>query len=1306
MPAMLRKKDDPIEVEVDRRSTRRSWSREPSPSVRSVPIHMRIPAEFTSCDDKQYGVESRKSYIYAYCKGYPEPKVTWFAHGHKLEMEGRFSTTITREGELALEIQEFCWQDVGIYKVCIQNEFGKQEREINVDMADPPTFCEPMKNQVFHLRQGGKLECRVQGIPYPKVSFKHDWRMLADSHRVKVLREDQDHWTVNFANAIRLDEGLYECVAENVAGKVYCTATVKVTEKPGLYRDIRFNQVPVEDYFHVIDEIGRGSYGVVRRVIDKNTGNQYAAKILRFSDPVQKEKLMAELEMMALLDQTNIVQIVDGYEDKKRLILVMEIVTGGDLFSRIIKEDSWRESEAAYYLRQLLLAVEFMHCKSVVHLDLKPENLFMLSQSSDELKLIDFGFARRYNPSRKLHSSFGTPEFCSPEVANSEPVTLAADMWSVGVIAYIMLSGKSPFHRPTPRETLEAVRKGEWSFDKEAFANISKEAKDFITACLNRDPKKRITATDAINSKFMELVNHRGLGDRISLDNLKGYTFRRKWEKTNSMVKNVVSLKTLSDFENEEHAGEHEIEVEVPVLSLPTMPGEEEAPREEAGAAGMLQMLGPDSLMSGAASTIGSGGSSEWGREYEDEDTWYEFTSAYQSGADTYLLPSQDTGLSLRMAKYRRSASEGGGRPPRASLRMSMKERRDLRDVEREREEEAGEEEVIKSRKHKSRRGHGVWQLKEQAESSRDGFPPVFKEKIHDKAYNVGESCTMSVRLMANPPPAVSWYRNDEHLTDGGRVRTTKSEDGRYSLTILSTKPHDFGVFKCVARNKFGTVTCRARMSCGNNPDRPGRPHVTQVSDTEAFMIWEEPESDGNSYILAYRVDWHKPGDERWTTATYCIDECALVKGLKPNNSYRFRVSAINKFGISPYSWGSVEIRTLKAGGAPITMDHETRAVLTRSRQATSRPSPEPSPVSSPYGSMEDLTAIAEAKKDFGVLDREIHLQEGVDPEKYITFGSEVWRGRFTIVRNVKPKEGKKVKRVAKIIPFNPANADESLREYEMLKSVRQEHIVRLHEAFLYNDCVVLVLEKMYGENVCRSLSLKNKYNEHQVSTIIKQVLDGLQFLHHRGIVHLNVQPDNVVMISRRRFDIKLIDFGRARKVTTYEGEKLTGVRDGTAEFMAPEKVNKELVGVPADIWGVGVLAFILMSGQSPFRGVEDVDTYANISTVRYDAHALFHNCTKYGLKFIYQILKRNPTARLTTEEALEHKWLMLNAPLIKGRKAAIFPAERLKVFEEQYIARRRLGSQISDHLMATYGQGTAVSSDEEDDIFASQPKW
>ncbi|ELU05513.1 hypothetical protein CAPTEDRAFT_229047 [Capitella teleta] len=572
-------------------------------------------------------------------------------------------------------------------------------------------------------------------------------------------------------------------------------------------------------------------------------------------------------------------------------------------------------------------------------------------------------------------------------------------------------------------------------------------------------------------------------------------------------------------------------------------------------------------------------------------------------------------------------------------------------------------------------------------------FPPIFKEKIKDQAYHVGDSCSLRVHVIGNPRPTVSWYRNEELLTDGGRVRTTKGDDGRHTITILSTKPNDFGVYKCVARNRFGTVTCRARMLCGDHPTRPGRPHVTKISDREAFMIWEEPDSDGNSHILAYKLDWHRPGDERWTTATYCIDECALIKGLKVDTSYRFRVSAVNAFGISPYSWASVEIRTKKKGASAIDIDDETKRILLRSRQATHAPSPDSSPAASPHGSTENIAQACEEetpKKD--ELLREVHLQE-IDPANFLEFANEVWRGRFTLIRNVKPKSGKKVKRVAKIIPNS---SEDALREYEMLKDIRQQRIIRLHEAYLWNDFVFLVSEKLYGENVARSMSLKNKYNEHQVSSIVKQVLDALQFLHHRGIVHLNLQPDNVIMQSRRRLDIKLIDFGRARKISNYDGEKID--RDGTAEFMAPEKVQRDPVGVPADIWGVGVFTFILLSGVSPFRGETDQETFSNITHVRYDAHSLYHNVTKYALKFLYQILKRNAKSRLTTDECLDHRWFQLNAPMIKVRKSAVFSTDKLKTFEEDYIKRRMVGSSPPDALLRAYGAGLSFSSDEEEE--------
>ncbi|ESO11851.1 hypothetical protein HELRODRAFT_71319, partial [Helobdella robusta] len=523
------------------------------------------------------------------------------------------------------------------------------------------------------------------------------------------------------------------------------------------------------------------------------------------------------------------------------------------------------------------------------------------------------------------------------------------------------------------------------------------------------------------------------------------------------------------------------------------------------------------------------------------------------------------------------------------------------------------------------------------------GYPPIFNEKIRDKAYNVGESCTLKATVVASPNPLITWFRNDELLSEGGRVKIEKDVGrGKYSLTILQTKPNDFGVYKCVARNKYGTVTCRARMLCGSQPSRPGRPHVTQVSDKEVFMIWESPESDGNSYIQAYKVDWFRPGDHRWTTATYSIDECVIVKNLKPETSYRFRISAINQFGQSPYSWASVEIKTKKKGTCSLNIDEETKKILLRSRQAATRPSPEHTPP--PCASNQPIAKLHTNSKS-----------------------SESARGQFSLLMNAELNipgcTSKQI--VVKITEYNKLSPGECLREYDMLKMVNQERITQMVAAFVWKECIVLAFEKLYGENVVRSLSFKNKYDEHTVTTIIKQVLDGVQYLHHRGIVHLNISPNNVIMQSRRRFDIKLTDFSLAHKVTTSSGEFVERV--GAPEFMAPEKVCNEKVGVAADVWGVAVLSFILVSGVSPFYSDGNEETYNSVKHVRYDVHSLYHNVTKHCLRFIYQTLRRSPKSRLNVEECLEHKWLMLHHSIIKMKKASIFPTDKLKYYLEDY---------------------------------------
>ncbi|XP_062605922.1 death-associated protein kinase 3-like [Saccostrea cucullata] len=202
------------------------------------------------------------------------------------------------------------------------------------------------------------------------------------------------------------------------------------------------------------------------------------------------------------------------------------------------------------------------------------------------------------------------------------------------------------------------------------------------------------------------------------------------------------------------------------------------------------------------------------------------------------------------------------------------------------------------------------------------------------------------------------------------------------------------------------------------------------------------------------------------------------------------------------------------------------------------------------------------------------------------------------------------------------------------------------------------IMEYLSGVNVVEHFSYKSKYTEDMVAIVIRQVLDGLQFLHYHGYAHLNIQPSSVMMVNRRRLDVRIMDFSLVQKVTK-EGQVVP--REGNPEFMAPEVVVKETTSYPADIWSVGVLTFLLLSGESPYKGQDEEATFTNVAYNRYNALSLYENITKEALKFIFRVLKRVSRNRMTASECLEDKWLQTSETMLKFRTEAVFSSVKLR---------------------------------------------
>jgi serine/threonine protein kinase len=279
-------------------------------------------------------------------------------------------------------------------------------------------------------------------------------------------------------------------------------------EEPEFQRrdvQVKRNKNPRDEY-ELGDELGRGKFGTVYRCVEMSSGLKLAAKFIHMRRSEDREDVEREVAIMSVLQHKRLLQLYDAFDDGlHEMCLITELVEGGELFERIVDNDfDLTEKKAAIFMRQICEGVEYMHGEHIVHLDMKPENILCLSRTGNRIKLIDFGLARRLDPNKPIRVLFGTPDFAAPEVLAYETVTPAADMWSVGVICYVLLSGLSPFMGDTDLETMANVMRATFDFNDQAFEAISDLAKDFISKLLVREPAARLKPAECLKHPWLQ----------------------------------------------------------------------------------------------------------------------------------------------------------------------------------------------------------------------------------------------------------------------------------------------------------------------------------------------------------------------------------------------------------------------------------------------------------------------------------------------------------------------------------------------------------------------------------------------------------------------------------------------------------------------------------------------------------------------------------------------------------------------------------------------------------------------------------
>ena len=284
------------------------------------------------------------------------------------------------------------------------------------------------------------------------------------------------------------------------------------------------------DYYRVGKELGSGAYGSVRRIVHIETGEKRAVKVIE-KHTMNKEEidtLYNEINVLRNLDHPNIVKIYEYFEDEKRFFIVTELCKGGELFDHIISSGGHLSEEAAsQIMRHVLSCVNYCHQNKIVHRDLKPENILLESdpKAYDELKIIDFGTSKYYNPEtaaetgdssgpRQEQSSLkeiiGTPYYIAPEVLKMNYGS-KCDVWSCGIVAFMLLSGTIPIRGSNPREIMRNVVKGDWTFYAPIWETISDEAKDFVTRLMTYEADRRPTAHEILQHKWIRKYNQPGV---------------------------------------------------------------------------------------------------------------------------------------------------------------------------------------------------------------------------------------------------------------------------------------------------------------------------------------------------------------------------------------------------------------------------------------------------------------------------------------------------------------------------------------------------------------------------------------------------------------------------------------------------------------------------------------------------------------------------------------------------------------------------------------------------------------------------
>ncbi|NXE89010.1 SPEG kinase, partial [Menura novaehollandiae] len=468
-----------------------------------------------------------------------EATITWKRGGQVLgELEDTYEVTMPDDDQHCLRLLRVGRGAAGLLACEVSNRHGTAHCTLHLCLAEAPRFESIMEDIDAQEGETPRFAVVVEGKPLPDIMWYKDGELLEESSHLSFVYEDNECSLV-VLGAAEPDSGVYTCTAKNLAGEVSCKAELVVqaaqpTADAAMEEDALHKARRLTDYYDVHEEIGRGAFSYLRRVTEKSTRLDFAAKFIPGRTKA-KQSARRELHILSQLDHERVVFFHDAFEKKNAVIMVMELCSEEELLDRMVRKPSVCESEVRSYMRQVLEGICYLHQHSVLHLDIKPENLLMADLSSEQIRICDFGNAQELMSDEPQYCKYGTPEFVGPEIVNQTPVSCVTD---------ICLTGISPFVGENDKTTLMNIRNYNVAFEERMFQGLTREAKGFVIKVLVND-KLRPNAEQTLEHPWFKTL---AKGKVISTDHLKLFLSRRKWQRSQISYKCNMVLRPIPEL--------------------------------------------------------------------------------------------------------------------------------------------------------------------------------------------------------------------------------------------------------------------------------------------------------------------------------------------------------------------------------------------------------------------------------------------------------------------------------------------------------------------------------------------------------------------------------------------------------------------------------------------------------------------------------------------------------------------------------------------------------------------------------------